>query len=465
MKTNNTFHLVRILTVLVVFVIVSYSCKVAKPYQQPAHMTDDKLYREVYSTDTVNMAFLPWRELFKDPLLQKMIEDGINNNADLKIAMARIKSAAAQFKQSKQAFLPSVDLALTPVFQEVSPAVFGFPQTYQLTANASWMVDIWGQLKSAKKAALASLLQSEAYRRAVMTQLVANIAVNYYTLLALDAELEITQRTLTLRKEDVEALKVLKESDVVTGAAVVQSIANRYSVEITIPDLKQSIRETENATNVLLGRDPDTVYRSSLTVQDFSTQLNTGIPAQLLSYRPDVQQAEFQFRNAFELTNVARTYFYPSVSINGSMGFASTSVGQLFNPASFFANLTGNLLQPIFTQGLNKQRLTTAEARGEEFLVTFRQTVLNAGQEVSNALYSYHAAVEKEALRLQQINYLEKSVEYTRELLKYSSKANYLDVLTSQQALLSAQLNGVNDKLQQLTAVVSLYKSLGGGWR
>jgi len=427
MKTNNTFHLVRILTVLVVFVIVSYSCKVAKPYQQPAHMTDDKLYREVYSTDTVNMAFLPWRELFKDPLLQKMIEDGINNNADLKIAMARIKSAAAQFKQSKQAFLPSVDLALTPVFQEVSPAVFGFPQTYQLTANASWMVDIWGQLKSAKKAALASLLQSEAYRRAVMTQLVANIAVNYYTLLALDAELEITQRTLTLRKEDVEALKVLKESDVVTGAAVVQSIANRYSVEITIPDLKQSIRETENATNVLLGRDPDTVYRSSLTVQDFSTQLNTGIPAQLLSYRPDVQQAEFQFRNAFELTNVARTYFYPSVSINGSMGFA--------------------------------------EARGEEFLVTFRQTVLNAGQEVSNALYSYHAAVEKEALRLQQINYLEKSVEYTRELLKYSSKANYLDVLTSQQALLSAQLNGVNDKLQQLTAVVSLYKSLGGGWR
>ena len=465
MKAKNTIHILRIVSIIIFSVVFCYSCKVTKPYQQPTNMTDDRLYRNVSSTDTVNMAFLPWRELFKDPLLQKMIEEGINNNSDLKIAMARMKSAAASFKQSKQAFLPSVNASLTPVFQNGSASALGFPETYQLTANASWMIDIWGQLKSAKKAALASLLQSEAYRRAVMTQLIANIAVNYYTLLALDAELEITQRTLTLRKEDVETLKVLKESDVVTGAAVVQSIANRYSVEITIPDLKQGIRETENATNVLLGRDPDTVYRSSLAVQDFSTQLNTGIPAQLLSYRPDVQQAEFQFRNAFELTNVARTYFYPSVSINGAAGFATTSVGHLFDPASFFASLTGNLLQPIFTQGINKQRLTTAEARGDEFLVTFRQTVLNAGEEVSNALYSYHTAVEKESLRLQQINYLEKSVEYTRELLKYSSKANYLDVLTSQQALLSAQLNGVNDKLQQLTAVVSLYKSLGGGWR
>jgi NodT family efflux transporter outer membrane factor (OMF) lipoprotein len=327
------------------------------------------------------------------------------------------------------------------------------------------MLDLWGQLKSAKKAALASLLQAEAYRRAVITQLISDIATDYYSLLALDAQLNITLKTLELRKDEVEALKVLKESDVVTGAAVVQSIANRYSVEISIPDLKQSIRETENAMNVLLGKNPDTIYRSSLAVQDFSTQLNTGIPAQLLSYRPDVQQAEFQFRNAFELTNVARTYFYPSISINGSTGFASTSPGQLFNPASFFANITGNLLQPIFTQGINKARLTSSEARSEEFLVTFRQTVLNAGKEVSNALFSYHTAVDKEALRLQQIVYLEKSVEYTRELLKYSTKANYTDVLISQQSLLVAQLSSINDKLQQFLAVVSLYKSLGGGWR
>ena len=162
---------------------------------------------------------------------------------------------------------------------------------------------------------------------------------------------------------------------------------------------------------------------------------------------------------------MARTYFYPSISINGSTGFASTSVGQLFNPASFFANITGNLLQPVFTQGLNKQRLTSAEAKSEEYLVTFRQTVLNAGKEVSNALFSYHMAVDKEALRLQQIVYLEKSVDYTRELLKYSTKANYTDVLISQQSLLVAQLSSINDKLQQLIAVVALYKSLGGGWR
>jgi NodT family efflux transporter outer membrane factor (OMF) lipoprotein len=464
MKGKNSFHLVLLISVIIIALLCD-SCKVTKTYNQPAGMTDDKLYRGVSTTDTVNMAFLPWRELFRDTLLQKIIEEGIYNNSDLKIAIARIKSSAAEFKQTKQAFLPSLNVALTPVFQNVSPSVFGYPQTYQLTANASWMIDLWGQLRSAKKAALASLLQAEAYRRAVTTQLVSDIATNYYSLLALDAQLNITLKTLELRKEEVEALKVLKESDVVTGAAVVQSIANRYSVEITIPDLRQSIRETENAMNVLLGKDPDTVYRSNLAVQDFSMRLNTGIPAQLLSYRPDVQQAEFQFRNAFELTNVARTYFYPSISINGSTGFASTSVGQLFNPASFFANITGNLLQPVFTQGLNKQRLTSAEAKSEEYLVTFRQTVLNAGKEVSNALFSYHMAVDKEALRLQQIVYLEKSVDYTRELLKYSTKANYTDVLISQQSLLVAQLSSINDKLQQLIAVVALYKSLGGGWR
>jgi NodT family efflux transporter outer membrane factor (OMF) lipoprotein len=465
MKEKNTLHTTLFLPAIIFCALLCYSCRVTKTYHQPAGIADDKLYRGVSTTDTTSIAFLPWKELFKDTLLQKLIEEGAGNNTDLKVAMARMRSAAASFKQSKLAFLPALNAEATSTFQSVSPSQFGYPQTYQLSLNASWMADIWGQLRSTKKAALASLLQSEAYRRAVLTQLIADIATNYYSLLALDAELNITQKTLELRKEEVETMKVLKESDVVTGAAVVQSTANRYSVEITIPDLKQNIRETENAISVLLGKDPDTIFRSSLSDQDLSAKLKTGIPALLLSNRPDVQEAELQFRNAFELTNVARTYFYPSLNITASGGFSSIAAGQLFNPASFFSNITGALLQPVFNQGLNKQRLAAAEARSDEYLAAFKQTVLNAGEEVSNALYSYQTAVEKEALRLQQIAYLEKSVDYTKELLKYSSKANYTDVLTSEQSLLSAQLSGVNDKLQQLTAVVSLYKSLGGGWK
>jgi NodT family efflux transporter outer membrane factor (OMF) lipoprotein len=465
MKEKKPSYIFRLISILVICALIGDSCKVTKPYQEPARMTNDSLYRGISTKDTTNIATMSWRELFKDTLLQKLIDYGISQNTDLQIAMARMKTAAANFKQSKQVFYPSLSADAYASLQSVPPSQFGYPQTYQFTINASWMADIWGQLKSAKRAALASLLQSDAYRRAVLTQLISTIATDYYSLLALDAELDITQRTLELRKRDVDVLKVLKESDVVTGAAVVQAIANRYSVEITIPDLKQSVRETENALNVLMGKDPDTVYRSNLSVQDFSPGLNTGVPAQLLAFRPDVQEAEFQFRNAFELTNVARTYFYPSLNITASGGFGSIHPEQLFNPASFFSNIAGNLVQPIFSQGINKQRLTVAEAKNEEYLATFKQRVLNAGQEVSNALYSYQMAGDKEALRLEQINYLVKSVDYTKELLRYSSKANFLDVLTSEQSLLNAQLDAINDKLQKLNAIVSLYKSLGGGWQ
>ena len=450
---------------IVIVMLVFASCKITQPYQQPKTIAENKLYRDINTTDTNNIATISWKEMFSDTLLQGLIAEGIANNLDLKIAMARIKTAAANFKQSKQAFLPNVSADANPFFQNGNSSNGSISQSYQLYAGASWMADIWGQLSSAKKAALASLLQSDAYKRAVQTQLISDIASNYYLLMALDAELDITQKTLSLRKEEVETMKILKEGDVVTGAAVVQSTANRYSVEITIPDLKKQIRETENNLSILLGKSPDSILRSNLQDAVVSKNLQTGIPTQLLANRPDVQEAEFQLRNSFELVNVARTYFYPSLGITANAGWYSNSISQLFNPVSFFANISANLMQPIFNQGLNKQRLAIAKAQSEEQLANFKKSILNAGLEVSNALYSYQMAVDKESLRLEQITYLQKSVEFTKELLKYSSKANYTDVLTSEQSLLTAQLNSVNDKLQQLTAVVSLYKSLGGGWK
>jgi outer membrane protein, multidrug efflux system len=458
-------NIIILCTIGILLISIFSACKVTKTYNQPNGAAADNLYRGASINDTNNIAGLSWKELLTDTLLQAIIHQGIENNLDLKIAIARIKSASANFKQSKLVFFPSADANASGTYQRVPPTQYGFPESYLLDIASSWEADLWGRLSSAKKAALASLLQSEAYKRAVQTQLISDIATNYYLLIAYDAQLEITERTVENRKKEVETMKILKEGNVVTGAAVVQSAANRYSVEITIPDLKESIRETENALSILIGKSPDTIFRSTIEQQTMISNLATGVPAQLLSNRPDVQEAEYQLRNSFELVNVARTYFYPTLTITASGGFSSTSLSQLFNPVSFFANITGGLLQPIFDQGTNKQRLAVAQATQEEYLNTFKKTILGAGQEVSNALYSYQSALDKQALRSEQIAYLRKSVDYTKQLLEFSSATNYTDVLTSEQNLLAAELSSVNDKLQQLTAVVNLYRSLGGGWK
>lgn len=465
MKSNNKQAL------LVILAAAGFlaSCRVTKPYQQPEAVADSKLYRDSTSTDTTTMADLPWTQLFTDPHLQALIREAIQNNLDLKIANARMDAAAANLRQSKQAFLPSVDATASVTQQKIAASQGGnfikANRTYQLYASASWEADIWGKLRSTKRAYMAAFLQSEAYRRAVLTQLIANIASNYYALLAYDEQLKITRQTVENRKADVETMKTLKESDVVTGADVVQSEANRYSAEVTIPDLLQNIRETENTISVYLGRTPGAIERGALGEQSVNVDLKTGLPAQLLANRPDVQQAEYQLRYYYELTNVARTYFYPSLSITATGGLNGTTLDNYFDASHFFGSIVGSLTQPIFQQGQNKQRLRVAQANQEEYFVTYKKTLLTAGQEVTNALFDYNAAVDKAAIRGQQIAYLQKSVDYTKELLKYTSNTNYTDVLTSEQSLLSAQLNSISDKLQQLQAVVTLYRSLGGGWK
>lgn len=458
---------------LIIFLFVlAAACKVAQPYHTPSEAVSTSLYRDsaqledtTRAADSTNMANLQWRQLFTDTLLQSLIAEGIAHNLDLQVAMARMRAAQANLRQSNAAFFPTLSAGLTATVQKPVNANAAHNEQYQLAANSSWEADLWGKYRSSKRAALAALLQSEAYRRAVTTQLISDIATNYYLLLSYDAQLQITVKTVENRKLDVTTMKTLKESDVVTGAAVVQSEANRYAAEVTIPDLKQSIRQTENAISLLLGRNPGAVQRDSLMDQAVYKDLRVGVPVQLLANRPDVQEAEYQFRNYFELTNVARSYFYPSLTITGQGGIYGTSISNFFNAPALFGSLVGGLTQPIFNQGLNRQRLEVAKAQQDEALITFRQTLLTAGEEVSNALYNYETASEKMTLRQQQIQYLQKAVDYTKELLKFTSSTNYTDVLTSEQSLLAAQLDHISDKLQQLQAVVNLYRSLGGGWK
>lgn len=457
------------------FSVLTLTACVAKKYERPA-LNSNGLYRNEstgVTGDSTTIADLPWKSLFTDATLQTLIEQGINENLDLKQAVERIKIAEATLYQSKAALLPSLSADLSVTDAKQSRAALNFPpginintetQTYRAQLSTSWEADIWGRLSSAKRSAYASLLQTDAAKRAVQTQLIASIANSYYSLLALDQQLAITEQTIKSREQGVETMKALKEGAVVNGAAVVQSEASLYAAQVTLPDLRRNIRETENALSILLGKGAGSVARTTLDQQQSYPDLKTGVSAQLLQNRPDVQAAEFAFRAAFENKNVARASFYPAFTLTASGGLSTLDLKSFFDNSIFY-NLIGGLSQPIFNRGLNKARLKTAEAQQQIAFYEFQKSLLTSGQEVSNALFSYQTAVEKETTRAKQVAALTKAVDFTKELLRYSSATNYTDVLTSEQSLLAAQLSSTSDKLQKLQSVVNLYRALGGGWK
>lgn len=463
MRTN----FIRYFMLVFAFALLLGSCSTPRHYQRGVVSTE-RLYGDTVITDTTSLAAKPWKELFTENYLQKLIQEGLNNNPDLLLAIQKVAEAEAYFSQSKAALLPSLSANGKSVYTRNPESIYpNGPRevnTWQLSADASWEVDLWGKLRSSKRASYASLLATDAAKRAVQTRLISNIASGYYTLLGLDAKLEITRQTVKNNIDLVETLKVLQGSGKVNGAAVVQSEAARYAAEVTIPDLEQQIREAENALCLLLGRTPGHIERGKIAEQSLSALLKTGVPAQLLDNRPDVAQAEFTVMNAWELTNNARSYFFPALTLTASTGFAASDLSELLDPVAFAANVVGGLAQPIFSKRANITRLKVAKAQQEEALISFRNTLLKAGQEVHNALGSYDSSVKKSALRQQQLGALIKSVDYTKELLTYGT-ATYTEVLNAQTSLLSAQLNDVNDRLQQLNAMVTLYRALGGGWK
>nr|WP_315224112.1 efflux transporter outer membrane subunit [uncultured Flavobacterium sp.] len=458
--------------IIMVIAATLLSACVTKKYERPTTLSTDKLYRDQVAADSTNLANMPWQSVFKDAKLNALIQKGLDHNLNLKNAIENIVQARASMRQSKLAYYPTLNLDANATHNKQSEASLNFggasintlTTTYKLGLSTSWEADIWGKLSSSKRAALATYLATDAAKQAVQTQLIADIANNYFLLLYYDKSLEITQETLESRIENVEIIKALKEGAIVTGAAVVQSEANRYAVEVLIPDLKQNIRETENALNILLGQAPGSIERGVLVEQQSPENLQIGLPSQLLQNRPDVRQAEFNFRVAFENTNLAKTYFYPSLTLTASGGFSNLELKNFFDNSIFYS-IIGGLTQPLFNQGVNKARLTTSQSQQLQALNNFQQSLLVAGQEVSNSLYSYQMAVEKEDSRKKQIESLQKSVDFTQQLLEYSSATNYTDVLTSEQNLLSAQLSGINDNLQKLQALVALYRALGGGWK
>ena len=457
---------------ILVVALTLQSCFVAQDYVRPDLDAETQaLYRtDNLPTDSISIADVSWKNLFTDQYLQQYIEEGLQNNMDVRIALQQILAAQAYAKQGKAGYLPSVSVGANATHQELSEnsqfgALFsGGIDTYDITANLSWEADIWGKIRSNKRATQAAYLQSVAGHQAVKTQLISSIANTYYNLLALDAQLEVTKQTIVTRESGVKTIKALKDAGQVTQVAVDQNIAQYNSAKALQVDIEVAIFKTENTLSILLGKTPQTFQRSSLDIQNIDQDIVLGVPATLLSNRPDVMAAEYGLINSFELTNVAKSNLYPSLTLTASGGLESLDVDNLINANSIFANIIGGITQPIFNQRKLKTQREVAFAQQEQALLRFKQTLLVAGSEVSNALYTYKSETKKFEFRKNEVEALRTAEANSNELLK-NGYANYLDLLTARESALNAELNIINSQLQQLVSIVDLYEALGGGWR
>jgi NodT family efflux transporter outer membrane factor (OMF) lipoprotein len=454
---------VRIIQILLLTsaIVLLGSCGIYNSYSRPyTGIRTDSLYRDVNAAgDTANSRNLGWRKLFTDPALQSLIEKGLENNTDLQSARLRVSQAEAALTVARLSCLPSFNFAAEGVASRFKSSN---TYTYTLPVVASWEVDIFGRIRNAGQRAKAAYGQSREYEQAVQTGLIASIANTYYTLLMLDSQLEISEATAKSWKENATTMEVLMEGGMANEAAVSQTQANYYAIEASLFDLKRQIYEVENSLSVLSGDTPSQIQRGKLSGQTLPEQLAAGIPVQLLSNRPDVKSAELQLQQAFYATAEARSAFYPSLVLNGTAGWTNTAGSFITNPGSLLLAVAGSLTQPIFNKGALRANLKISKAQQEQAWLAFRQSLLNAGAEVINALKQVETARSKAAYRQMQKASLERAIESTALLMQHGS-STYLEVLTARQSLLSVQLTGVADRFEELQGIVNLYHALGGG--
>lgn len=433
-------------------------CGVYKPYSRPEVETDG-LYRDIPAADTVTIASLSWRELFTDGHLQSLIEKGLEQNTDLRVARLRVEEAEAVLKNARLSYLPSVLLGPEGSINRYDGAT---AKTYNLGVSASWEIDIFGKVTNAKRGARAALEGSRAYRQAVQTRLIAAVANSYYMLLMLDRQLEIGERTLENWNESVRTLETLKRGGKVNDAAVLQARANRMALESSVLLLRQRIHETENALSTLLAMPAGAIGRGTLDGQRFPEELSVGVPLQLLANRPDVRQAEYNLAQAFYATNATRAAFYPGLTLSGTLGWTNNGGGAVLNPGKWLLGAIGSLTQPLFNRGVNRANLKIAKARQEEAVLLFRQSLLDAGKEVNDALAAWQTARQRIEIDRNQIAVLREAVRKTELLMRHSS-TTYLEVLTAQQGLLDAEQQQSEHLFSKIQGIIDLYHALGGG--
>ena len=442
------------------------SCGIYNKYERP-EVNVEGIVRDVTSntdtlavTDTTSFGNLPWRSVFTDPQLQALIEQGLAHNTDLLNAALNVKMVEAQLMAAKLAFVPSFTFAPTGTITSWDGNKT--TKTYSLPINASWSIDLFGNLLNQKRSAQMALLATKDYQLVVKTNLIANIANMYYTLLMLDKQLEIVDNMTGLTKDTWDMMKLQKDLNMAKETSVQSAEANYYSVLAQATELKRQIRETENSLSLLLGQPAQTIARGKIENQSLPTDLSTGVSIQMLNNRPDVHYAEMTLAQCFYDTQTARSKFYPNISISGSGAFTNNSGGGIVNPGKWLLQAIGSLVQPIFQNGQLVAGLKVAKATQEQAYNTWQNAVLSAGSEVSNALVLYNSSDEKSKLEQKQIESLTKNVEYTKDLFSMGS-STYLEVITAQQSLLNAELSKVQDDFYKMQAVVNLYYALGGG--
>lgn len=447
--------------------VLMSSCGLYNKYERPDVNTTG-LVRDVVSaadtlsvSDTASFGNLPWRSVFTDPQLQKLIEQGLTNNTDMLNAALNVKMVEAQLTAAKLAFVPSFTFA--PQGTIASWDGNKATKTYSLPVNASWSIDLFGNLLSQKRSAQMALLATKDYQLMVKTNIISGIANSYYTLLMLDRQLEVVTDMEKLTKETWETMKFLKDSKIGYRSTSVQSAeSNYYSVLAQKADLKRQIREVENSLSLLLGQPAQTIARGRLEDQSLPADFSTGVGIQMLNNRPDVHYAEMSLAQCFYDVQTARSRFYPNITISGSGAFTNNSGAGIVNPGKWLLSAVGSLVQPIFQNGQIVAGLKVAKAKQEQAYNTWQNAVLSAGSEVSNALVLYNSSDEKSKIEAKQIEVLRQNVEDTKSLMA-SSGSTYLEVITAQQTLLNAELSKIADDFYKMQAVVSLYSALGGG--
>lgn len=451
------------ITIICINMVLLSSCHIYRNYQRPDNLPTDSLFRDADNqpvTDSLSLGDLPWQEIFQDTLLQQYIRYGLEHNTDMQTALLRVDQAKAQLTAAKLSFLPS--LTLSPQGTLTSTAGSKTVKTYELPVQASWEIDLFGNLRNAKKGTQATLLQQQAYQQAVRSELIAGIANTYYSLLMLDEQVAISQSTLEVWKEQVRTMEARMKVGEETENAVTQARASLYELEATHNDLLRQQRETENSLCTLLGMTSRSLERGTLDKQIFPETLPTGIPVRLLSRRPDIVQAEMTLANAYYTTNQARSAFYPNLNLSGGAGWTNALGQAVTNPGDWILSAVASLTQPLFNRGKLISNLRVSKDEEQIALLNYRQALLDAGQEVNDALYATESAGRSLESHRKQCRELERTVQ-TSEALYRTGNATYLELLTARQSLLNARLNVVTDSFTQCQAVINLYQALGGG--
>ena len=444
-----------------VILAMTTSCNIYKKYSTPTDTPLTQAFVEAkQNPDTTSFGYMRWENIFTDPVLQGYINRALNNNISLRDAQYNIELAHAQLKGARMSYFPSV--ALTPNGAGASYAGSNMTWTYQIPLSVSWEIDLFAKLLNKNRSAEISEETARYYAKAVRSQIIAGVANTYYAIASVESQLALSRSTALLWEKSVQTMKDLFEAGRTNQAAVVQFDANYQSVLASITDLEITRHQLNNTMSVLLGTMPEEFFVAADATLNVPQIFVPGVPMAYLANRPDVMVAERGLATAYYATNSARAAFYPGLTISANGGFTNLLGSIIKNPGDWFIQLAGSLTAPLFARGQNIAQLEAAKINQKIAMDKFESTVMSGASEVSNALVTYQKAGERAEHLSRQVDLLQKSVEYTNDLLVYSN-GTYLEVLTAQQSLLQAQMNLLNCALTRAQAVINLYQAMGGG--